>query len=233
VNKTEVDYNEEYFYLIRSGNRFPTLEYDDNYDGDDTEIFDETPLDTTETRIVCFSALIPHNPSLADYHFLGKNAPVISERLKNVLESMKLKDMQFLPAVILDNKDNEHEGFFIVHAYNMIRCMDKENSEWRPSPWNSENAINIEKLVLDNGELGKIPLKKRLVFALGELRTHVLYHRSVVEKILEIEPTGLTVSRLSKYDSSLPFKEEYIAGYMDDDDDDDYDNDEINLCDDE
>jgi len=203
------NYNEEYFYLESTGDRYPILDYDDGYDGDDTEIFDETPLDTTEIRIISFQDPIPRKPLLADFHFLSKNAPVISERLKEVLESLKLKDVQFLPAIVRDNKDNDHEGFFIIHIYNMIRCMDKDKSEWRPSPWNSENAIGIEKLVLENEVLDKIALENRLVFGLSELNTHALYHRSVIEKILEIEPTGLTVYRLSKYNSSLPFMEEY------------------------
>ncbi len=32
-----------------------------------------------------------------------------------------------------------------------------------------------------------------------------------VEKMLEIDPTGMTIYRLSKWDSSAPFKSEYIS----------------------
>lgn len=211
MNEKNIDYNEEYFYLIESGTRYPSLDYDDDNDNYDVELYEEAPLDTTETRIVCFGDPVPRKPLLADHHYLIEGAPVISDRLKNVLESLNLKNMQFIPAIIRDDKEDEHEGFFIIHVYNMIRCMDKEQSKWRPSPWNSENAINIDKLVLDNEALDKIPLEDRLVFALDELGTFVLYHQSIIEKILEIEPTGLTIYRLSKYDPSAPFKEEYFS----------------------
>lgn len=213
------DYNEDYFYIDRTGDRYPLLKYNEFYDGNHTEIYARTPLDTTKERLIRFAPPIPRNPKLGDLHYLAQNAPVISERLKNVLESLNLKNMQFLPAVIYDKWSEEHKNFFIIHAYNMIRCMDKEKSKWRPSPWNSENAIGIEKLVLDNEVLDQIPLEERLVFALSELSAHVLYHQSIVEKILEINPTGLTVYRLSKWDPSLPFIENYVNNSLGEDND--------------
>ena len=89
--------------------------------------------------------------------------------------------------------------------------MDKENSDWEPNEWKPGKASNVEKLVLDNEVLDKIPLEERLVFAVWEAHLHVLYHYSVVEKMLEIDPTGMTIYRLSKWDSSAPFKSEYIS----------------------
>ena len=65
--------------------------------------------------------------------------------------------------------------------------------------------------MFNNELIDKIPLEQRLVFAAKERRTHILFHQSVVEKILEIEPKGLTVYRLSKYDPDQPFIEEYMA----------------------
>lgn len=201
------NYNDEYFYLRRIGERYPLIDYI----GYDTELYKRMALDITEKRMVRFGDPVPHKPLLGDLHSLKVHAPVISERLKNVLEGLNLRDMQFLPAIIRDNRDDEHEGFFIIHIYNLVRCMDKEKSKWRPSPWNEGDAIGVDKLVLDNEVLDAIPLEERLVFRLGELDTHALYHQSVIEKILEIEPKGLTVYRLSGYDSSLPFKQEYLA----------------------
>ena len=204
------DYNEEYFYVKKSGGEiYPSLSYAAD-GGDYTEVDKAKPLDTTQKRIVCYASPVPPKPELADHHRLTQHAPVISERLKDVLESLNLKEVQFLPAIILDNRHNEHEGFYIVHVYNEIKCLDRENSEWEEGFFDEERA-DVEKLVLDNEVLDQIPLEERLVFALWEQSTHVLYHQSVVEKILEIAPTGLTIYRLSKYDSSLPFIESYMT----------------------
>lgn len=93
--------------------------------------------------------------------------------------------------------------------------MDKDRSEWTPSRRKPGKASEVKKLILDNNVLDKVPLEERLVFALWENSLNVLFHQSVVEKILEIGPTGLTIYRLSKWDSKLPFIESYSSGKED------------------
>ena len=205
------NYNEEYFYLKEEGSNFPMVQYAAENVCSRMELFDDIVLDTNEIRYLSFRKPIPGNPKLADFHRIQQNSPAISERLKNVLESLNLKDVQFLPAVIRDKNGTEHSGYYIIHVVNLIKCMDKENSDWEPNEWKPGQAADIEKLVLDNEVLDKIPLEERLVFAVWENSMEVLYHYSVVEKMLEIDPTGMTIYRLSKWDSSAPFKSEYIS----------------------
>jgi hypothetical protein len=210
------DYNEEYFYLHEDElDKYPCFDYASRNGFTSMELFDEFVLDTTRARCLCFGYPIPRNPKLADFHFLKESAPVISERLKNVLESLNLKDMQFLPAIIRDKSGEEHSGYYIIHVVNLIKCMDKEKSVWEPNVYQPGEAFSVDKLVLDNEVLDKIPLEERLVFAVWENSLKVLYHYSVVEKLLEIDPKGMTIYRLSKYDSSLPFKAEYISKLLD------------------
>lgn len=181
--------------------------------GNSAEIDVSDPAtDLTSKRMLKYAKPIPRKPKFADLHFLTQYAPVISGRLKNVLESLNLKEVQFLPAIIRDDKGNEHDnGFYIVHVYNDIKCLNKEKSDWEESLFNEEKVSEIDKLVLDNEVLDQIPLGERLIFALWEESSLVFYHRSVVEKILDIDPTGLTVYSISGYDSSFPFIESYLA----------------------
>jgi len=202
------NYNEEYFYLDSTGG-FPMFTYDYN-GGNDMELFDDIELDTKEIRYLCFRKPIPRSPKLADFHFLQENSPAISERLKKVLEGFNLKGIQFLPAVVRDKSGNEHPGYYIIHVVNQIKCMDIENSTY--STRDPDGRVSgVNKLVFNNEVLDKIPLEERLVFALWENTMKVCYHYSVVEKLLEIVPQGMTIYRLSKWDSSLPFKEEYMS----------------------
>ncbi len=204
------NYNEEYFYLKSTGDSFPMVQYAAGNVCSRMELFDDIVLDTEKTRYLNFRKPIPRSPKLADFHFLMQNSPAISERLKQVLESFNLRNVQFLPAVIRDKSDTEHSGYYIIHVLNLIKCMDWKDSKWKDE-YMPGKVTDIEKLVLDNEILDKIPLEERLVFALQENSLEVLYYYSVVEKMLEIDPIGMTIYRLSKWDSSAPFKAEYIS----------------------
>jgi hypothetical protein len=70
---------------------------------------------------------------------------------------------------------------------NTYEAMDKEKSDFEydcGSYW-------INKIVLDREILKDIPLNKRLGFRLREKPGYPLYHKSVVEAILALEPTGV------------------------------------------
>ena len=164
------------------------------------------------TRILSFCKPLPEDLQFGDYHSLSEHAPAISERMKDVLESFNLKDVQFVPAVILDEDEEEHEGYYIIRVHNLIKCMDKKLSTWEEDEDTEPGKVDrINKLVLDNEVLDKIPLEDRLVFAAWENDLKVCYHYSVVEKLLALEPKGMTIYRLSKWDPSAPFQGEYLA----------------------
>lgn len=212
------DYNEEYFYLKSIGENYPNLQYEGGQDSFETS--DEFRLKKGIRRL-CFSHPIPDDPEMADFHYLKDYSPVISERMKNLLENMNLRNIQFLPTEIRNKEGNVVEGnYYIIHVYNMVKCLDREKSNWEPCSFKEDIATLVHSLVINNEELHKVPLEERLVFALYEQRVHVLYHRSVVDKLLEIEPKGMTIFRLSKWDLSSQSKEEYFSKLFDFDDDD-------------
>ncbi len=205
------NYNEEYFFLRYTElNKYPSLMYSKYEPHTEMELLREKVLDESP-RILSFGYPRPRKPQLGDFHALYEHAPVISERMVQVLKSFNLKNMQFVPAIILDKKEERHEGYYIIRVHNLIQAMDKEKSAWEPSERKPGKAFRINKLVLDNEALNKIPLEERLVFAIWENDLKVCYHYSVVEKLLELEPKGMTIYRLSKWDPSAPFKAEYIA----------------------
>lgn len=203
------DYNQEYFYVLSAGlDSYPSLQYVKD-GGNFVEIDKLESDDITTKRILGFrnSATIP-NPQLADFHKLKKQSPVISERLKKILESFNFKDTQFLPVLIRDDNGVEHDGYYILHVYNKIKCMDWENSVWEKDRFNKAKA-NIISLVLNNEAIDAIPLNERLVFKVWEDSTKLLFHQSIVEKILEAVPTGLTIANRHVQVKELPFFMEF------------------------
>lgn len=68
---------------------------------------------------------------------------------------------------------------------------------------------------MDNEALGKVPLDEHLVFALGDKRLYMFFHKSVVGKILAINPEGVKFAPVIGWDSKSLFDEaywEYIFG---------------------
>lgn len=209
------DYNQEYFYISYAElDKYPGVKYSIYEPHSSFELLRSRVLDETP-RILSFRNTFSGTPQFGDFHSLDEHAPVLSERMKNVLESFHLKDVQFIPAIILDESEEEHKGFYIIRVHNEIQCMNKELSSWEPSENKPGKAFSIDKLVLDNEVLDKIPLEERLVFAMWEKKMKVCYHYSVVEKLLELEPKGMTVYRLSKWDPSAPFMGEYLSKLFD------------------
>ena len=206
------DYNEEYFYMMAGGVNFPAVDFTGaSQIGNSFMFFEEEAIDDQTVVPLKFSDPVPRKPQLADVHAMASNR-VISTRIKEILESFSLKNVQFVPATVEDKNGNEIEGYYIPHIYNLIRCVDTQKSEYRDKSRNANIPVyDIKKLVLDNEVLDQIPLEDRLVFALEEQGLKRLYHRSVVEKILALKPDGVAFYQLSTYDPKKPFQ----AAYMD------------------
>ncbi len=65
-----------------------------------------------------------------------------------------------------------------------------------------ENEIiyTAQKVVIDREKLNKIQLNKRLGIRLKEAPGYYLYHQSVVDAIMTLEPTGLYFQDIEDYE---------------------------------
>lgn len=213
---TMKDYNEEYFFLgLVDHPSYPMLAFGDNFKRYARKFLQAEPIIYDEPIELKFREPVPRKPKMADYHLLSTPSPVFSEKLKNVIDKIKIRDIQFVPVLIRNEDDELIEGFSAIKVCNMIHCVDFEKSECDIDE--DGDIDNIDKLVLDCDKLDKIPLEDRLIFAVAEKRTYVVYHISVVEKMLDSAPQGMTVYRLSGWDPSAPFYEvygDYLKGVM-------------------
>jgi len=200
------NYAEEYFYMIPYGSSYPLLDFVDAMT-DSFLLFKEDALDEKHLFSFCFGDPVPHNPKMGDVHCNAQHL-VISDRIKNSLESMQLKDAQCLPATIEDTKNNKIlSGYWALHIHNLIHCMDRQESDFQV---NKKGIVKwVDKLVIDNNALGEVSLEKRLVFALGEDSLQQCFHKSVVEKILAINPEGVRFAPVVNWDSKSLFEQAY------------------------
>jgi hypothetical protein len=120
---------------------------------------------------------------MVDHHSLPE--PVVSTRLKDVLEPLNLYGVQIVPADVR-MRDDTTLRYWLLHLWHEIPCMDRKRSVFKPSS-DGVFLLSLDRLVLDEQVLKDIPLEKRLVFLLEEDTVH-LFHGSVVERIMALQP---------------------------------------------
>ena len=128
--------------------------------------------------------------TMPDYLYCRMVGTVFSEKIYNVLKDFDIKDFQLVPAVIKGKKGEEYTGYYAANVYREYAFLDKEKSEYdridSDGRWD-----DIEKMVLDEAEMAKVPLAERLVFRSREWGTQTFWHKSIVDAIMAVEPTGI------------------------------------------
>jgi hypothetical protein len=191
--------NEFDYYLIGGdGNpNSPLLRADE---GQSTFFLEgEKPVEIDEPIRLCFNNPIPQKPKLLDFHKLSD--AVVSKKIYDVLASMNIYGIQLVPAVIRNNKTNDlHDNYWIIYVYNEIMCMDREKSVYTVDEDDEDDEIDdIREFLLDLNILSEIPLEKRLIFLLGEDRSKGIYHKSVVDAIMAVNPKGIHFHPIEKW----------------------------------
>lgn len=191
------DCNEEYFYMMPVGKNHPILQFI-HPEEDRLLLFEEQKV--TENHLIefQFKTPIPWQYRLADVHGYAQYL-VVSDKIKNILEPMDLKNVQYLPTTVKNPKTGDiYSGYWTLHVYNLIFCLDRGKSIYETFDEEDDHIFNIEKLVLDNRALEKIPLNERLIFSLGEEGLEIFFHISIAEKIVAAKPKGVMFCPLAK-----------------------------------
>jgi hypothetical protein len=128
---------------------------------------------------------------VVDYHTSPYS--VISKKIYDALCNINIEGVQYIPATIIGKKDERYENYYYVHIYNYLSVIDREKSIYE---WDDfiKVASPIDKLILDKKLLEEIPLEKRLVFKLKENNTFELFHKKIVDAIMETKPIGIRFS---------------------------------------
>lgn len=128
-------------------------------------------------------APVPRYPRMVDFHSLP--APVVSQRLADVLRAVPLPGVQLIPADV-EVEEGDTRRYWLVHMWRRLACVDRARSSVTLYP-SGDGILDIERLVLDEAVLQEMPLEERLVFRVREVVLH-LVHRTVVERVLALTP---------------------------------------------
>ena len=74
--------------------------------------------------------------------------------------------------------------------------MDAEQSEYVYK----HTVYSFSKPVIDRKKLSEIPLNRRLCMRIYEAPGYTLYHQSVVDAVMALEPTGMYCQDIEDYE---------------------------------
>jgi hypothetical protein len=184
--------NEFEYYLIEGDNKFmsPLLMNDDKINSDGTMFLQRMGKVAPETVVhLVFNPPIPPKPDMTDYLWLQTRA-VFSKKIYDVLKNIDIKDFQLVPAIIKDPKGKEYSEYWIANIYREFAFLDEAKSEFMSK--NSKGRWSmIRKMVINEDEMAKVPLAERLIYVSKESSAYVFYHKSIVDAIMSVNPTGV------------------------------------------
>jgi hypothetical protein len=191
--------NTDYFVITRAGsNRHPLLDWDE----DGGRFYRSESVAVAEPIKLRLGAPVPPAPEMVDYHSLPK--PVVSSRVRDVLEPLHLRGVQLIPADVRV-KVGDIRRYWLVHAYRRIACVDRQQSLLDVDE-DDGDVLGIQKLVLDEKALEQLPEEERLIFRLDESPSLHLFHQTVVSAVLALQPEGLQFIPVANWSDSAGFQ---------------------------
>ncbi|MFP2928533.1 imm11 family protein [Pyxidicoccus sp. 3LG] len=188
----------EYFVLLRArSQQHPLLSWDQDY----LAFLGGEPVEVQEPVKLKLGEPVPPKPVMADHHSLP--SPVVSSRLKDVLDAAQLPGIQFVPADV--QAGDEVLRYWLVHMWRRLTCVDRERSVLTLYP--DGDILDIDRLVLDENVLREIPLRERLAFRLEEDIVHI-FHSTVVERVMSLTPPpeGLRFVPVPEWNDAAGFR---------------------------
>ncbi len=187
-----------YYLLFSDSTNIPRLSFMFTTEDSNDYLYLNYKLANPSSKLLTyvFAPPVPRNPIMAD--LLMTPRTVFSEKLKKALEPLNINSIQFIPTQIQDEKRKQtYNNYWGVNIHKEISCVDYKQTKANITDY---DMTNIDKVVLDRTILENIPLEDRLIFMLGE-HPFDLFHYSIVDKIMESNPTGIQAVNFENYNS--------------------------------
>jgi hypothetical protein len=152
-----------------------------------------------------FAQPYPNQYEMADLLMLD-TLYTASDKLKDFFEKQNMYGVQFVPADITDNKKKTITGNYVLHIWNKLEAIDKDNYEGDEPDEDFGKIFSLQRFSLDSDLLNSIPLKERLVFALSENDTITVVHESIYQAIQAAGLTGMRFWKVSEWDEDAMFR---------------------------
>ena len=190
------------YYLIRSTypNNVPLLINDDESDSQGVRLLSRyQPIAADIVARVAFGPPIPPKPRLADAMSLRGTCNVFSKKIYDVLSQHTIKGIQLIPAIIRGKNDEKFDNYWIANIHQKMAFFDEKETVYTKISSFTGTWEGVKKIVLDKIKLLSVPLEDRLVFVAKEKAKFILYHKSVADIIMSVNPEGVCFTPVEKW----------------------------------
>jgi hypothetical protein len=202
MKHTELD-KKYYIIEVDGANNHPLLAWG-NADSDPFD--EETKIEEEELEFpikVVFDDPYPSQYEMADLLSLG-TIYAVSEKLKNLFESNNVYGVQFFPVEIETDKENIETGHYIMHFWNLLPAIDKNNFEGTIDKIGL--VRNLKRFSVDEKLLDSIPFENRKVIRLEENPIMLLVHQDIYEAIKAEKLIGISFFRVDEWNTGSMFR---------------------------
>ena len=192
--------NNEYYVLERT---IDSMLFD--WDQRSGKFSRNKPVEQDTPVLVKIGAPVPKAPVLMDHHEMPES--VISETIYNVLASLNIFGIQLFPVSTRHPGEDDFvfsKNYWLLHIWNSIACLDKTNSVFSEDA-EFDDITSISKLILNGNILSNIDQDQRLVFTLSEFSSIKLVHKSIVQEIQKLEPSGVRFFPVANWSTTAGF----------------------------
>jgi len=201
------NYNEQYYFIF---NDYENASY-------------LTPLKKTEDRNWSFEKLswadgpvYFENGFKEEDKLAGKKHPIndlmdiaghylIHKRVFDDVQLLEIDNLQFFPAVYIDDDDHWHEQYMLLNIYGKLDCIDFDKSEIYDDDDDDDDLIIeeksfVDKFYLSEKVLDKIPEENRLIFTIDKsVMPHTFVHQKIKDIFDKNNVSGVKFIRVSDY----------------------------------
>ena len=198
IQITMKDLNKEYYVLYPDNNQNYPMIY-----------ADLIPHSTGKKVVGKYQLMIynhstmPNKPEYVDYHTAG-GEPVISPNFVKALNELDIEGIQYLKGINGDVIEELKLEYYLLHVHKFIKSMDMKKSKYRFNE-RIQSVSSVESFTLDSEKLSKIPLEKRLVFAMDEYSILNIFHKSVVDHLNKFDLKGMQFIPVTSWDDNAHF----------------------------
>ncbi len=131
---------------------------------------------------------------------------VINTELKELVEPFDIENVQLYPSIIIDDKEEFYEGYWLINVYRNLDCLDFNSciiEDYDPQ----DDFHDILKYSFSEKKLDLIPEEKRLILEPEKSdMAYTFFHQKIVDIFLDSGVTNLRFFKVSDWEAGKEFR---------------------------